>query len=354
MSLLMDELKKAERPSRVAAVDVDVEGSAPVQTLAPPVTLALSSPVKQSRVQSLFERWMRFVSSVSQSAGKASGWLRNGWATMAGGCKTVSRQSRERVAGVLTLCQPVFSRIGAGKRLGARDVVVALLLVGALTVVIAWVLHGKDVGLSSSEVEKQQISVTASAPPPSLQRAEAAFKAGQTEQARAEYQRLLSAQPDHLEALRGLASLSLQAGQNDAALAYYQHILRMAPQDIQTQVAVARIQSQKDPLGAETRLKVLIASQPRLASAHDALGNLYAGQERWSDAQAAFLQAYRNAPDNPDILYSLAISYDHLQQVRQALMFYRLAQKAATTHPASFDRNRMSTRIDVLTALLEP
>lgn len=354
MSLLMDELKKAERPSRVAAADVDVEDSAPVQMLAPPVTLALSSPLKPSS----FERWMRFVSSVSQSAGKASGWLRNGWVAMVGGLKTASRQSWERIVGVLAMCQPVFSKIGAGKRLGARNdfVVVALTLalIGLLTVIIVWVLHGKYAGLSPSEVEKKQASVNASAPQPSLQGAEAALKAGKTEQARAEYQRLLSAQPDHLEALRGLASLSQQAGKSDAALAYYQHILRMAPQDIQAQVAVARIQSQKDPSGAETRLKALIASQPRLVSAHDALGNLYAGQERWNDAQAAFLQAYRNAPDNPDILYSLAISYDHLQQVRQALMFYRLAQKAATTHPASFDRNRMSTRIEILTALLEP
>ncbi len=331
MSLLMDELKKAERSQRTIAAGLDAEVQSATQTPTPPV--ALSPSLRPA--QRVFMRLTTVGSCVKQAAV-------HGWRWMMGRLVVMPRFILE------ASCAPSRGRV---------IVVVVTMLLGVIAAISVWALHGKHTGLLSSDLEKQEAMVTVSVPatpPPSLQRAEAALKAGKTEQARAEYQRLLSAQPDHLEALRGLATISQQAGQHEVASGYYQRILRIAPQDVQAQLAWASVQSQSDPSGAEKRLKALIASQPRLASAHDALGKLYVGQERWSEAQAAFLQAYRIEPDKPDILYSLAISYDHLQQVRQALMFYRLAQKAATTHAASFDRNRMNTRIEMLMALLEP
>lgn len=389
MSLLMDELKKAERAQRNPAADLEPDAtmqlqadtriSAPAQPQTQPqpqpqtqtqtqvqvqvqalpqprkpgVPIGLSAPIKS--LPKVFVRWMH-VASVRPAAGRVWGGLVSVPGAMGRTIKACFVPCRSHVAGVWSLLRSsTLAKAGAEKRWSGY-VVATVGTLGALVAVWLWAPHGKQADLPSSQHELRQPVGAGSAmsSPPSLQRAEAAFKAGRMEQARAEYQQLLSVQPDHLEALRGLAKISQQAGQYDVAYGYYQHILRIAPQDVQAQIAGAGVQSQRDFPGAESRLKTLISSQPRLASAHFALGNLYASQSRWREAQTAFLQAYRNEPDNPDMLYSLAISYDHLQQVRQALMFYRLAQQTAGVHPASFDSSHMNTRIATLTALLEP
>jgi uncharacterized protein HemY len=56
-----------------------------------------------------------------------------------------------------------------------------------------------------------------------------------------------------------------------------------------------------------------------------ALGNLYARQGRWSEAQQAYFQAYALEPDNADHLFNVAVSLDHLRQKKLAAQYYRMA-----------------------------
>ncbi len=184
--------------------------------------------------------------------------------------------------------------------------------------------------------------------PPSVQRAYAALMAGEIEQARSEYQRVLTAEPGSLDALHGLAAVSLRAGQAEAAGRYYLRAIEVDPQDILAHTGLASLWAKSHPRAAEDRLQALLARQPELSFVNYALGNLYAGQARWSEAQRAFFQAYRGEPDNPDILFNLAVSFDHLQQSKQALSFYRLALAAAEQRPASFDRRQAVTRLSAL------
>ena len=97
--------------------------------------------------------------------------------------------------------------------------------------------------------------------------------------------------------------------------------------------------------GAESRLKSLLATQPDLPYLNFALGNLYAGQNRWDEAQSAFFKAYAGEPENPDILFNLAISLDRLHQPRLARHYYSLALVAAEARPSSFDKAQINTRL---------
>jgi len=81
------------------------------------------------------------------------------------------------------------------------------------------------------------------------------------------------------------------------------------------------------------------------------LGNAYARQARWSEAQQAYFSAHGGDSAHPDYAYNLAISLDHLQQGRLALEFYRRALQLAGQRPAAFERARAEQRIGELAPL---
>ena len=100
-----------------------------------------------------------------------------------------------------------------------------------------------------------------------------------------------------------------------------------------------------DPLANESRLKTLLASQPESGPLNFALGNLYSRQNRWSEAQQVYFNAVAADADNPDYLFNLAVSLDHLRQPKLAAQHYRLALDAAQRRPAAFDRDRVKLRL---------
>lgn len=183
---------------------------------------------------------------------------------------------------------------------------------------------------------------------PSLMRGFDAFNRGDLAVARIEYERALKSDPRNTDALHGLAAVALSQGQAEQAEWLYQQVLEANPQDPAAQAALINIRGQADPVAAETRLKTLAAEQPELAAPHFALGNLYARQKRWGEAQSAYFRAWNTEPDNPDILYNLAISLEHLHQTRLAIQYYGQAIAAANTRPASFDKSQAAARLRAL------
>lgn len=183
---------------------------------------------------------------------------------------------------------------------------------------------------------------------PSLMRGYDAFNRGDLASAQTEYTRALQADPRNTDALHGLAAIALRQGQLDRAAAGYQKILEANPQDAAAMAALINIRSQMDPAAAESRLKALAAAQPELAAPDFSLGNLYAKQGRWNEAQQAYFRAYNAEPENPDILYNLAISLEHIHQTRLATQYYAQALTAAQTRPASFDKTQATARLHAL------
>jgi tetratricopeptide (TPR) repeat protein len=172
-----------------------------------------------------------------------------------------------------------------------------------------------------------------------------AFGRGDLPAAAADYQRVLDADPDNADALHGLAAIALRQGRPGEADGYYRRAIQADPLDAVAQSELAGLHSQGDPVAEEGRLKSLIAGQPDQPSLQFALGNVYARQARWAEAQQAYFKAYTGDPENPDYLFDLAVALDQLHQDRLAAQYYGQALAAAARRPASFDARQAENRL---------
>jgi tetratricopeptide (TPR) repeat protein len=64
-----------------------------------------------------------------------------------------------------------------------------------------------------------------------------------------------------------------------------------------------------------------------------------------TEAQQSYFRAYTAEPDNPDILYNLAISLEHMRQNKLAAQYYSQAIAAAQNRPAGFDKAQAAARL---------
>lgn len=181
----------------------------------------------------------------------------------------------------------------------------------------------------------------------SLQRAYSAFHGGDLALARQEYRNVLRQDPANRDGLLGSALIALREQSPDQAAALFGRMLELDPSDPDAIAGLAALQP-GDPSRDESRLKQTITQQPNSASAWFALGNLYARQSRWSEAQQAFFRAFGMAPANADFAYSLAVSLDQLGQGRLALDYYQHALGLAQDGRAGFDRAQVQERIGTL------
>jgi Tfp pilus assembly protein PilF/flagellar basal body-associated protein FliL len=183
---------------------------------------------------------------------------------------------------------------------------------------------------------------------PALLRGFDAFNRGDLALAQIEYERAQKSDPRNTDAMHGLAAIALRQGHLDQAEWLYRQISEADPQDTVAIAALINTRGQIDPATAESRLKTLSAAQPELAAPHFSLGNLYARHGRWHEAQQAYFRAYTAEPDNPDILYNLAISLEHLRQNSLAAQYYGQALAAAQSKPAGFNKAEAAARLATL------
>ena len=178
----------------------------------------------------------------------------------------------------------------------------------------------------------------------SLERAYEAFRGGHAESAAEAYRAVLGHEPRNRNALLGLAAVAARAGRWDEAVGHYAQVLVLHPADTVAQAALVAIDEQ-DPARGESRLKALLWSEPQAAHLHFNLGNVYAAQSRWPEAQQSYFNAYRFDSGNADYAHNLAVSLDHLSRRESALDFYREALALARSRPASFETEAVLARI---------
>lgn len=178
-----------------------------------------------------------------------------------------------------------------------------------------------------------------------LEQAYAGLQAGRLDEAQRDYEQVLSRDEKNTDALLGLATVAARQGQLELAQGYYQRALESDPNDATAQAGVLNTRGQSDPGLSESRLKSALAAQPDSAPLHFTLGNLYARQARWSEAQQAYFRAYAGDPENADFLFNLAVSLDHLRQNRLAVQYYQMALNAGQAETVSFDRRQVRNRI---------
>ena len=183
---------------------------------------------------------------------------------------------------------------------------------------------------------------------PQIASAYQAFQAGDLAAAERDYRLVLKSEPKNTDALHGLAAIGLHRGQPEATEDLYLRILEADPKDNAAQAGLIGLRGQVDPTQSESRLKNLLASQPDSPTLHFALGNLYARQGRWNEAQQAYFRAYTIDGENPDYQFNLAVSLEQLRQPKLALQYYQGALAAASQRPAAFDRNQVAGRVSEL------
>ncbi|MCW5592781.1 MAG: tetratricopeptide repeat protein [Burkholderiales bacterium] len=172
-----------------------------------------------------------------------------------------------------------------------------------------------------------------------------ALRRGDPAAARKSYEAALAADPANLDAHLGLATAAARSGDRDTAARHYRRALALDPKNPSAVAGLASLADLSRPEGLEEQLRADISRYPQSPALHFTLGNLYASQSRWTEAQAAYFEAYRLDPDSADLAYNLAVSLDQLGQPRLALDFYKRALAASGKQSAQFDKGQVSRRI---------
>jgi len=194
---------------------------------------------------------------------------------------------------------------------------------------------------------------------PTLLAAYQAFTRGDDAAAQKQYRQVLQTDVRNIDALLGMAAIALRQGRYADANGWYQKVLEIEPRNSTALSALANAQIGNDATGpnaagsdfvaSESRIKNLLAQQPEAANLHAALGNLYAAQNQWPLAQAAYFNASRFAPNSADYAFNLAVSLDQLGKSELALAQYQRALSLLNNAAASnLDRAQLEARIQAL------
>ncbi len=184
-----------------------------------------------------------------------------------------------------------------------------------------------------------------------LGRAAKLYAEGRYTEAEAAYKNVLRGAPANLDALRGMALIATATRRYKLAAESYLRILKYFPKD---PFAVAELSNlggaNLDPFESERILKSLLGEAPEIdGRLYFSLGNIYAGQQRFLDAQSAYFDAL-SREDNPDYAYNLAVTLDYLNKPKLAARYYRdalhLAKDFATVGFSRSEVERRITEID--------
>ncbi len=181
--------------------------------------------------------------------------------------------------------------------------------------------------------------------PPQLAAGYDALVAGDLAGARRHYTAALAADELSVDAHLGMATIDAREGRVSEAAAHYRRALDLDAHNATALAGLAALADNAHPEAIENELRSDLARHPDSAALQTALGNLYASQARWSEAQDAYFEAHRLDPGNADVLFNLAVSLDHLGQAKLAADFYRRALAAARMHQTQFDPAGVARRL---------
>ena len=187
-----------------------------------------------------------------------------------------------------------------------------------------------------------------------LQQAKSLYVKGSYTEAESLYRSVLVKNPANIDALHGLALVAVASGRYQLAVATYLQVLDYYPSD---PVSIADLTNLTNLHGAsgqnfyetESALKKLIGRHQEWDSRlYFALGNVYAANSRWLEAQRSYFEAHAREQNNPDYAYNLAVVLDYLNKREMAVEYYHMALDLASQSPSGFDAGRVRTRIDHL------
>ena len=152
----------------------------------------------------------------------------------------------------------------------------------------------------------------------------------------------------------GLAAIAALENESITAMELYSRLLVLDPSDPVAQASLLELMPAGSLTEQERQLRRLLERHPAVAPLAYALGNFYASQQRWSEAQPFYFRALQLAktgvlPEgeiNPDYAFNLAVSLEHLNQAQPAKNYYQEALEYAVNYPAGFDLSIARTRLE--------
>jgi Tfp pilus assembly protein PilF len=179
----------------------------------------------------------------------------------------------------------------------------------------------------------------------------AALTSGDYASAARAYSKAAQIDPLNIDAHLGLATAAARSDDIASATKHYRRALELDPRNSTALGGLLALSAGRTE-NFEVELKMLLAKDANSPSLQFALGNLYAGEKRWTEAQQAFFEAYRLDSGNPDFIFNLAVSLDQLNQSRLALDYYQKAiAESAKGRGAQFDRAAAQRRISELQSI---
>lgn len=181
---------------------------------------------------------------------------------------------------------------------------------------------------------------------PLLRDAYLAYSSGKPDEAQQLYLAAFKKDAHNSDALLGLAAIAQQRGESQAAAQYYARVLVLDPRNAIANAGMSALTADDN---SESRLKALLREQGNSGALHFALGNLYAEQSRWGEAQQAYFNAYTLEPGNAGFAFNLAVSLDHLGQRKLAAQHYQRALQLDRLNNAGFDHAQIEQRMQEVT-----
>lgn len=176
-----------------------------------------------------------------------------------------------------------------------------------------------------------------------LDKAWEAYQAGQYNLAREHYEQVLGGD-DNVDVQLGLAIIALRQDRSEQARQHFQRALMLDPRNVTALTGLAASGDELHAADTESQIRQQLEQQPS-AVLQFSLGNLYAAQHRWREAEAAYFESYQANTRNSDYAYNLAVSLDNLRLYPAALNYYLKARELAASGNGHGDALRLDNRI---------
>jgi len=205
---------------------------------------------------------------------------------------------------------------------------------------------------NAAAVPEAPLKLSKSIEPPRIQpdvvKGYEALRRGDYAEARRSYEAGAAAEPLNADAQLGLGTIAARTGDRAGAVRHFRRALEIDPRNAGALAGLAAMADKSAPEQLERQLRIDIGRYPQSSALQMALGNLYASQRRWTEAQQAFFESFRLDPDNADAAYNLAVSLDHLGQRRTAFDYYQRSLAASQKQAVQFDRGLVKRRAEEL------
>lgn len=158
-------------------------------------------------------------------------------------------------------------------------------------------------------------------------KAQALYETGHKDEAAAAFREVLATNRSDSGALRGLGILLAEAGHDEAAETYLARAVQVRPNDAGAMEALKLVRFLKSPDWKE-KLET-VSENP----ARKRLARMLLGRGEIARGTAVLIEAYRGAPDDPDVLMGLAFGFANRGRTARALSFLDAAARRASRDP---------------------